>query len=77
MYLLILLILVVVFYKKKDGFSNLSIKRDQNNNEQKIELDKKVAAEKAKLMKEAEKRFRTKKDKITNEERKGILTSYI
>ena len=63
MYLLLLLFIVIVFYPKKDGFKN--------------ELKpKKVDNEKERLMKEAEKRYKTPKDKITNEERQGILTSH-
>lgn len=65
MYLWILLFIVIVFYKKKDGFKNAFAKI------------KKVDTEKERLMKEAEKRYKTQKDKITNEERQGILTSYI
>ena len=63
MYLLLLLFIVIFFYPKKDVFKN-ALK------------PKKVVNEKERLMKEAEKRYKTQKDKITNEERQGILTSH-
>ena len=72
MYLFILLILVVVFHPKKHGFtivSNLEIQRDQKANEQKNENIQQLKIN-------AEKRYKKKKDKITNEERQGILTSH-
>lgn len=89
MYLFILLI-VVLLYKKKESFknnilANLQIIRDKNNKtiNKKIELGKKytnlqqmmIYYEKEKLRKDAEIRFKLRKDKISNEERQGILTS--
>lgn len=89
MYLFILLI-VVLLYKKKESFknnilANLQIKRDKNNKtiNKKIALGKKyrnlqqmmIYYEKEKLRKDAEIRFKLRKDKISNEERQGILTS--